>query len=78
MQLEGLARTPIFKEHLSNEFHKLLIGIKEQYKYLYLYKELGNYFEPVYELLINKLNFLNIDDLETTIDIHLITQKLMN
>ncbi|HDR1462108.1 TPA: hypothetical protein QB415_002305, partial [Pasteurella multocida] len=76
MQLEGLARTPIFKEHLSNEFHKLLIGIKEQYKYLYLYKELGNYFEPVYELLINKLNFLNIDDLETTIDIHLITQKI--
>ncbi|HDR1493467.1 TPA: ATP-binding protein, partial [Pasteurella multocida] len=30
----------------------------------------------VYELLINKLNFLNIDDLETTIDIHLITQKI--
>lgn len=76
MQLEGLARTPIFKEYLNNEFHKLLIGIKEQYEYLYLYKELGNYFEPVYEILINKLNLLNIDDLEKTIDIHLITQKI--
>lgn len=76
MQLEGLARTPIFKEHLNNEFHKLLIGIKEQYEYLYLYKELGNYFKPVHELLINKLNLLNVDDLETTIDIHLMTQKI--
>ena len=26
--------------------------------------------------LINKLNLLNIDDLETTIDIHLMTQKI--
>lgn len=76
MQLEGLARTSIFKEHLNNEFHKLLIRIKEQYKYLSLYKELGKYFKPVYELLINKLNLLNIDDLETTIDIHLITKKI--
>ena len=76
LQLEGLARTQIFKEHLSDEFHKLLIEIKKQYEYLYPYKELGDNFEPVYELLIKKLNLLNINDLEIIIDIHLITQKI--
>lgn len=74
--LEGLVRTPIFKKHLSNEFHKLLIRIEEQYKYIYFYKKLRDYFKPVYKFLINELNLLNIDDLETTINIHLITQKI--
>lgn len=76
MQLEALARTQIFKEHLKDEFHKLLIEINEQYKYLYRYEELGNHFKPVYELLIDKLNLSTIDDLEKAVDIHLINQEI--
>ncbi|AHG85284.1 outer membrane protein [Bibersteinia trehalosi USDA-ARS-USMARC-190] len=76
MQLEALARTQTFKEHLRDEFHKLLIEINEQYTFLYRYEELGNHFEPVYELLIDKLNLSTIDDLEKTVDIHLINQEI--
>lgn len=76
MQLEGLARTNIFKKNLSDKFHKLLIEINEQYKSLYRYEELGHYFDPVYELLIDKLNLSTINDLEKTVDIHLINQEI--
>lgn len=75
MQLEGLARTKNFKENCGNQFSQLLIDIKSKYQLLHRYEELGNHFEPVYELLTKNLNLSTIDDLETIIDIDCLTQK---
>ncbi|WP_274584956.1 ATP-binding protein [Neisseria leonii] len=68
-------RTENFKTQFGNQFSQLLINIKSQYQSLYHYKGLNQYFEPVYELLIQNLNLSTIDDLETSIDINLLTQK---
>lgn len=75
IQLESLARTESFKENFGSQFSQLLIDVQSQYQSLYRYAELGQYFEPVYKLLIKKLNLSKIDDLEVVIDINLLIQK---
>lgn len=75
MQLESLVRTESFKEKFGNQFSQLLIDVKSQYQSLHRYEELSQHFEPVYKLLIEKLNLSAIDDLEMVIDIDLLIQK---
>lgn len=75
MQLESLARTESFKENFRNQFSQLLIDVKSQYQSIHRYEELNQHFEPVYKILIEKLNLSAIYDLEMVIDINLLIQK---
>lgn len=73
---ESLARTEGFKENFGNQFSQLLIDVQSQYQSLHRYAELGQYFEPVYKLLIKNLNLSIIDDLKTIIDIDFLIQEI--
>ena len=44
-QLEALARTPLFKENISNKFNNLLKEVQYQYQFINACPELNQYFE---------------------------------
>lgn len=76
-QLEALARTPSFKENISNKFNELLKEVQYQYKFIDVRSELNQYFETVYDILIKHLNLSTINNLDTIIDVNMLIQEII-
>ena len=75
-QLEALARTPSFKENISNKFNELLKEFQYQYQFINACPELNQYFETVYDILIKHLNLSTINNLDTIIDVNMLIQEI--